>query len=313
MNTKPKSCCIVGLPVQSGTSIKGCVMGPDALRTAGLADALAQLGHPASDLGNIACDFDAAEPPENTNVRNLAETVCWARSIENAAYDAKSTYDMPIFLGGDHSLSIGTVPGVARLAAERGQAQFVLWLDAHPDFHNLDTTRSGNLHGTPVAYFTGRPGFEGYYPPLRACVAEAHICMIGIRSVDEGERRELARSDIEIYDMRCLDERGVSQPLQNFLDRVSSVNGALHVSLDVDFLDPGIAPAVGTTVPGGATFREAHLIMEMLHDSGLVSSLDLVELNPFLDERGKTALLMVDLCASLLGRRVLDRQTRSFV
>ena len=196
-------------------------------------------------------------------------------------------------------------------AASLNRPLFVLWLDAHPDLHTLDSTGSGNLHGTPVAYFTGQPGFD-MFPPLAAPVDPGNICMMGIRSVDPAEHARIKELGVTVHDMRTLDERGVAAPLAEFLARVSAVNGLLHVSLDVDFLDPAIAPAVGTTVPGGATFREAHLIMEMLHDSGLVGSLDLVELNPFLDERGRTALLMTDLTASLFGRRVLDRMTRSF-
>ena len=209
-------------------------------------------------------------------------------------------------------MSAGTVAGVASAAARAGRPQFVLWLDAHPDLHTLDSTASGNLHGTPVAYFTGQPGFEDWFPPLAAAVHAENVCMFGIRSVDPAEHRRISDTGMMVHDMRALDETGVVAPLRAFLERIAKANGALHVSLDVDFLDPGIAPAVGTTVPGGATFREAHLIMEMLFESGLVTSLDLVELNPFLDERGRTATLMVDLCASLMGRRVLDRPTRSY-
>jgi arginase len=238
--------------------------------------------------------------------------VAWTEALQSAAYDAARAADFPIFLGGDHSLSLGTVSGVARHAADLGRPQFVLWLDAHPDFHSPATTTSGNLHGTPVAYFTGQPGFDGVFPPLFAPIPPAHVCMFGIRSVDPAENAGLAEAGVTVHDMRAIDELGVAQPLRAFLDTVDAADGRLHLSLDVDFLDPGIAPAVGTTVPGGATFREAHLIMELLCDSGLVSSLDLVELNPFLDDRGRTAKLMVELTASLLGRKVLDRPTRSF-
>jgi arginase len=185
----------------------------------------------------------------------------------------------------------------------------VLWLDAHPDFHTLDTTVSGNLHGVPLAYASGRPGFNGYFPDLPVAVDPARICVMGLRSVDPAERRALNEAGVTVHDMRTIDEHGVAPLLRAFLALVEKANGLLHVSLDVDFLDP--APAVGTTVPGGATFREAHLVMEMLSDSGLVSSLDLVELNPFLDERGRTATLMVDLTASLMGRRIMDRPTLS--
>ncbi|MBT8410709.1 MAG: arginase, partial [Octadecabacter sp.] len=218
---------------------------------------------------------------------------------------------MPVFLGGDHSLALGSVSGIADYAASVGKPLFVLWLDAHSDFHTPMTTTSGNLHGTPVAYFTGCEGFDDF-PPVANPVPTNQICMIGLRSVDPAEHAALAETDMALADMRTIDESGIRAPLDAFLAQVEAADGLLHVSLDVDFLDPDIAPAVGTTVPGGATLREAHLVMEMLHDSGRVTSLDLVELNPFMDERGRTASLMVDLTASLMGRRVFDRPTRSF-
>ena len=305
-------CALVGAPVQSGASQPGCLMGPDAYRTAGLADTLRSLGHNVTDRGNVAQTTDDVVAPTGSSARNLGDTVGWARALEAAAYDAAQCSDLPIFLGGDHSLSIGTVPGVARHSAEVGRPQYVLWLDAHPDIHTVQSTTSGNLHGTPVAYFMGLDGFEGLYPPLKTQIPSSQICMMGIRSVDPAENAALTANDVTVHDMRAIDEHGIAGPLRAFLERVRDAKGALHVSLDVDFLEPAIAPAVGTTVPGGATFREAHLVMEMLCDSGLVTSLDLVELNPFLDERGRTASLMVDLTASLLGRKVLDRPTRSF-
>ncbi len=191
-------------------------------------------------------------------------------------------------------MALGSVAGVAAHAQGAGRPLFLLWLDAHSDFHTPMTTTSGNLHGTPVAYIAGRDGFAPL-PPFPAPLPAERICLYGIRSVDPAEHAALLERDIAINDMRVLDERGVVAPLRAFLDRVRAANGLLHVSLDVDFLDPSIAPAVGTTVPGGTTFREAHLVMELLHESGLVTSLDLVELNPFLDERGRTARLMVDL------------------
>ncbi|MEC9103450.1 MAG: arginase, partial [Pseudomonadota bacterium] len=218
---------------------------------------------------------------------------------------------MPIIMGGDHSLALGTVAGVASHAANIGRPQFVIWLDAHSDFHSVASTTSGNLHGTPMAYANGQPGFDPF-PPFPAPIPGENICMFGIRSVDPAELAAMQPTDITVNDMRVLDEQGIVAPLRTFLDRVRDANGLLHVSLDVDFLDPSIAPAVGTTVPGGATFREAHLVMELLHESELVTSLDLVELNPFLDERGRTAKLMVDLVGSLMGRKVFDRPTRSY-
>ncbi len=289
----------------------GCEMGPSALRTAGLVAALAELGHTVADLGAVVPDASSEIEHANRSLKALGAISAWTGVIAEAAY-AASCEGMPIFLGGDHSISAGTVSGVARRAAEIGRPLFVLWLDAHPDFHTLDTTTSGNLHGVPLAYATGQPGFEGYLPPLEATVDPRRVCALGIRSVDPAERVALSRAGVTVHDMRAVDEHGIAPLLRAFLERVAAENGLLHVSLDVDFLDPSIAPAVGTTVPGGATFREAHLAMEMLHDSGLVTSLDLVELNPFLDERGRTATLMVDLTASLMGRRIMDRPTRSY-
>lgn len=289
----------------------GCEMGPSAFRTAGIAPALTELGHEVTDLGNIAPKPVRVDIHPNSALKALPEIVGWTAAIAEAAY-AASADGMPIFMGGDHALSAGSVSGIARRAAETGRPLFVLWLDAHPDFHTLDTTASGNLHGVPLAYASGLNGFEGYFPKLAAAVDPRRVCTLGLRSVDPAERRALTQAGVTVHDMRTIDEHGLAQLLRAFLERVSAENGLLHVSLDVDFLDPAIAPAVGTTVPGGATFREAHLAMEMLHDSGLVTSLDLVELNPFLDERGRTAILMVDLVASLMGRRIMDRPTRSF-
>lgn len=306
------TCALVGAPVQSGASQPGCLMGPDGYRTAGFGPTLEALGHSVTDLGNVTPRVHAERTHPNAAIHDLAETIGWAEALRDAAYQAAKSAELPIFLGGDHSLSIGTVPGVAQHAQDNGQQQFILWLDAHPDIHTLHTTDSGNLHGTPVSYFTGQAGFEDVYPALEVVVPPKNVCMLGIRSVDPAERDAIAESGVDVHDMRAIDEHGIAKPLRAFLKKVQDAKGALHVSLDVDFLDPAIAPAVGTTVPGGATFREAHLVMEMLCDSELVTSLDLVELNPFLDERGRTAKLMVDLCASLLGRTVLDRKTRSY-
>lgn len=306
-----RTCSILGAPIETGASQRGCVMGPASLRTAELQETLESLDWLVSDLGDLRIDPQAPLSHPNPAVHNLAETRAWIAALETAAFKAASSHDFSIFMGGDHSMAAGTVAGLARHAAALGRPLFVLWLDAHPDLHTPETTQSGNLHGTPVARFTGEPGCETY-PPLMQAVLPSNICMMGIRSVDGAEARLIRERSIEVHDMRMIDESGVLCPLQGFLDRVRAADGLLHVSFDVDFLDPSIAPAVGTTVPGGATFREAHLIMETLWDSGLVTSLDLVELNPFLDERGRTAKLLCDLTASLFGRRVLDRMTRSF-
>lgn len=301
---------LIGVPLQEGASRLGCEMGPSALRVAGIGPAFSALGHHVIDCGNVV---PAASRPlihPNRAIHHLPEVAGWIEALSEAAF-RESEGAMPVFMGGDHALSAGTVRGMAARAAQMNRPLFVLWLDAHTDFHTLDTTESGNLHGTPVAYFTGQSGFSGYFPPVPHPVPAENVCMLGIRSADPAERDAIRRTAVTVHDMRAVDEHGVGVLMRAFLEKVQAANGLLHVSLDVDFLDPAIAPAVGTTVPGGATFREAHLVMEMLHDSGLVTSLDLVELNPFLDERGRTALLMVDLAASLMGRNVMDRPTRA--
>ncbi|MFQ5623433.1 MAG: arginase [Paracoccaceae bacterium] len=305
-------CSLVGAPVECGAAQRGCIMGPTALRTAGIAEALSALGHKVRDLGDVRIPPAAPRNHANAAIHSLGETIELAKQLSDTAQDAFANDAVPVFMGGDHSISLGSVAAAARHSRSTGREQFVLWLDAHPDFHTLETTETGNLHGTPVAYFTGRRGFEGFFPTVDAPVKPENICMLGIRSVDDAERDGLVSHRVAVHDMRALDEHGVARPLRAFLHRVAEAGGALHVSLDVDFLEPEIAPAVGTTVPGGATFREAHLVMEMLHDSGLVTSLDLVELNPFLDDRGRTAKLLVDLVSSLFGKRVMDRPTRSY-
>ncbi|MFA8385442.1 MAG: arginase [Pelagibaca sp.] len=300
-----KHIVLVGAPLDCGKARKGCLMGPDAYRIAGISRALTDLGHEVSDLGNLSPDSNGI--PEREGLVNLSETIGWTTALMRTAQDAMQQ-GLPIFLGGDHALSLGTVPGVAAHAAQEGRPQFVLWLDAHSDFNTLETTTSGNLHGTPLAYATGQSGFGGF-PDLPAIVPPGQTCIIGLRSVDLPESALMEQTDVRGYDMRAIDESGVAALLVPFLEDVAKAGGALHVSLDVDFLDPTHAPAVGTTVPGGATVREAHLVMELLCDSGLMTSLDLVELNPMLDERGRTAHLMVDLAASALGRRIFDRPT----
>jgi arginase len=304
-----KRCLLLGAPVDSGQQRPGCLMGPSAFRVAGIAGALAALGHEVEDRGDVAPAPLAPADCPNPAVHALAETVAWTKTLA-AATEAALADGIPIVMGGDHSIGLGVVAGAAAHAAKADRPLFLLWLDAHSDFHTPLTTQSGNLHGTPVAYVAGREGFDAF-PPFPAPLPPERICLYGIRSVDPAEHAALLDHEIGLIDMRAIDEAGIVAPLRAFLERVEAEGGMLHVSLDVDFLDPAIAPAVGTTVPGGTTFREAHLVMELLHESGLVTSLDLVELNPFLDERGRTARLMVELVASLMGKKVFDRPTRA--
>lgn len=293
-------CKILNAPVHDGAGRVGCDGGPSALRGAGLVAALRERGHDVEDLGTV--EPCAVRPMTHGNLalKALPEVSAWTRALVQAAF-AASADAVPIFLGGDHSISAGTLNGLARRAAAKRRPLFVLWLDAHPDFHTLDTSVSGNLHGVPLAYVAGLPGFSGYFPDLPAPVDPRRICMLGIRSIDDAEHQAVTAAGATVHGMDAIRTHGIAKLLGAFLDRVAAENGLLHVSLDVDFLDPSIAPAVGTTVPGGTTLGEAQLVMETLRASGLVTSLDLVELNPVLDDHGRTAALIVDLTARLLG------------
>jgi len=308
----PEPISLLGVPMQDGARRAGCLMGPDALRTAGLAEELRALGAEVSDAGNVVPGPSATPAPPASRLHAPDRVAAWTRALFEAAQEATAR-GRPVFMGGDHALSLGTVTGHAARAQAAGQRLFVLWLDAHADFNTPATSPSGHLHGTSLAYACGLEGFaEVFGAAAPATVTPGDVCILGLRSVDPEERALLADHGVEVHDMRAIDEHGVARCLRGFLDRVAQADGLIHVSLDVDFLDPAIAPAVGTTVPGGATFREAHLALEMLCDSGRVAALDLVELNPFLDEKGRTARLMVDLAASLFGRRIMDRPPRSF-
>ena len=297
---------LIGAPVQAGTQMRGCVMGPMALRTAGLPEQLTALGVEVTDCGDVRPGPRLAEGATGLKARNWDLVAAWTHILSDTVAAALEKEQCPIVLGGDHCLSIGSVNGVARHCREIGRDLFVLWLDAHADFNTPDTSPSGNLHGMSVAAFCGEAGLQGLFHHPEP-VPPDHVHLFGVRSVDPGEKRLLRQRGVHVTDMRMIDEQGVSGLLQGILDRVAKRSGHLHVSLYVDFLDPALAPGVGTTVPGGATYREAHLVLEMLHDCGMVTSVDVAELNPFLDERGRTALLMTDLIASLFGRQVFDR------
>jgi arginase len=310
MEVQSRSVTLIGVPVEEGSGRRGAAMGPAALRIAGVDQTLIDLGHDVRDEGDIHV-VPARDLPNHPGAHNLRLIGAYTRALEASTYDAAAAGRFPLILGGDHSLSMGSVSGMARYAAEKGRPLFVLWLDAHSDFNSPEISPSGNMHGMPVAFFSGHAEFAEILPKDRPLIDPRNVFQVGIRSIDPREREEIQKHGVNVFDMRSIDEQGVAAIMRHILSTIEKANGLLHVSLDVDFLDPDIAPGVGTTVPGGTTFREAHLVMEMLSDSGLVSSLDLVELNPFLDDRGKSARILVELTASLFGRRIFDRPTRA--
>jgi arginase len=302
---------LLGAPIDIGASQRGTLMGPAALRTAGLLTVLAGLASEVIDHSDVSIrEVDGLTDCPPDNAKHYREIQRWTREVSTRAYELARSGVTPIFLGGDHTLSMGSVNGMARHWRETGRELFVLWLDAHADYNTPATTQSGNMHGMSAAFLCGEPGLDlllGEEP--RASIKPDQLELFGIRSIDRLEKDLLRERRVSVVDMRQIDEFGVGVLIRRVIEKVRARDGVLHVSFDVDFLDPGLAPGVGTTVPGGATYREAHLVMEMLHDCGLVQSVDIVELNPFLDERGRTARIAVELIGSLFGQQITDRPT----
>ena len=302
---------MLGAPIDIGASQRGTLMGPAALRTAGLLTVLEGLGFEVEDHGDLSIgevlELTDAPPDKATHYREIQR---WSRALSRSAYKLAQSGSIAIFLGGDHTLSMGSINGVARHWHEVGRELFVIWLDAHADYNTPATTMTGNMHGMSAAFLCGEPGLNGLLgEEPRVSIDPDRLELFGIRSVDRLEKDLLRDRRIRVADMRQIDEFGVGVLVRRIIDKVKARDGVLHASFDVDFLDPNLAPGVGTTVPGGATYREAHLVMEMLHDSGLVRSADIVELNPFLDERGRTARTTVELIGSLFGQQITDRPT----
>ena len=297
---------LIGVPTDIGAGHRGASLGPEALRIAGLAQALAGRGVDVRDCGNLAGPANPWLPPVD-GYRHLAQVVEWNTALMEASLGELRDGRMPVVLGGDHCLGIGSIAAVARHCRDTGKQLRVLWLDAHADFNTSAITPSGNVHGMPVACLCGLG--PDALTQLGGPAPQMHphqFRQIGIRSVDPEEKRLVKQHGVDIYDMRYIDEIGMKRVMEQALAGVDA-DTHLHVSFDVDFLDPGIAPGVGTTVPGGPNYREAQLAMEMIADSGRMGSLDIVELNPVLDDHNMTAELAVDLVESLFGKSTLMR------
>jgi arginase len=297
---------LIGAPTDIGAGHRGASMGPEALRVAGIDAALVARGLDVVDRGNLSGPFNPWQPPVD-GYRHLSAVVAWNRVVMQAVAAELAGGRLPILLGGDHSLALGSIAAVARYCHAKGKRLMVLWLDAHADFNTRATTPSGNIHGMVMACLCGHGPREltaigGTQPVLAA----ETIRQIGIRSVDPGEKKLVHDVGLDIYDMRYIDELGMRQAMQEAL-RDLGADDHLHVSIDIDFLDPAIAPGVGTPIPGGPNYREAQLCMEMIADSGRLGSLDIVELNPAFDTRNETARLAVDLVESLFGKSTLMR------
>ena len=297
---------IFGVPTDIGAGRRGATKGPEALRVARLAEALAERGVDVADLGDVAGPKNPWLGPVD-GYRHLEEVVAWNNAVFDTTSDIMRAGRMPVMLGGDHCLAIGSIAAVAAHCRAAGRKLRVLWLDAHTDFNTSAITPSGNLHGMPVACLCGigpeaLTRIGGHVPAL----VPAQIRQLGIRSVDQDEKRLVKEHALDIYDMRYVDEVGMKRAMEQALDGLDE-DTHLHVSFDVDILDPAIAPGTGTPIPGGIHYREAQLVMEMIADSGRLGSLDVVEVNPALDDGNATAELAVDLVESLFGKSTLMR------
>jgi arginase len=302
-----QSISLIGAPTDVGAGTRGSSMGPEALRVANIGATLESHGFDVVDRGNLAGPPNPWQAPIDGH-RHLPEVVAWNRSVHEAVHAELASGRLPILLGGDHCLSIGSISAVARHCREKNRKLRVLWLDAHADFNTNTLTPSGNTHGMPVACLCGHGPKElveigGHVP----AISPKWVRQIGIRSVDPGEKRFVHEMDLEVFDMRYIDEMGMRHTMELALATLDA-NTHLHVSFDVDFLDAEVAPGVGTTVRGGPTYREAQLCMEMIADTGRLASLDVMELNPALDVRNRTAEVAVDLIESLFGKSTLMRK-----
>jgi arginase len=297
----PKPVGIFGVPMDLGQDRRGVDMGPSAIRYARLEAALADLGHRVTDLGNAGVPIPELVAKEE-EARHLAAVRSVCEEVSDRAAEIVSEGLFPIFLGGDHSIAIGTVSGVAGSGGRTG----VIWVDAHADFNTPATSPSGNIHGMPLAALTGRghPDLVGIGGPGASVMAE-DVVIIGLRSVDLEEKNLLREAGVKVYTMKEIDAYGAARVVRGAIKDLSHVD-RVHLSLDLDVVDPEVAPGVGTPVRGGLTYREAHLLMELVNEAEIVSSLDVVEVNPILDVKNGTATLAVELVESLMGRRIID-------
>jgi arginase len=311
MTVANQAASLIGAPTDIGASDRGASMGPEALRVAGIHAALTQRGLDLLDCGNLSGPPNPGLIKIN-GYRNLPQVTAWNQEVHRAVYGELQQRRLPILLGGDHCLSIGSISAVARYCRDQGKTLRVLWLDAHADFNTSELSPTGSLHGMPLSCLCGfGPRQLLQIGGVTPAISAKWVRQIGIRSIDSGEKRFVHDQQLEVFDMRFIDEMGMRQTMELALQDMDA-DTHLHVSFDVDFLDPEIAPGVGTTVPGGLSYREAQLCMEMIADTGQVASLDIMELNPALDVRNKTAALAVDLIGSLFGKSTLVRKSQAY-
>ena len=304
MNTSQNPISIIGVPTDIGANQIGASLGPRVLRANGLCQKLVELGLEVKVTDDISGPGTSSDL--ETGLQKLEAAVTWYQSVKDSVYQSFQSDFFPLVIGGDHSISIGSISAVSKYCEEINRPLSVLWFDAHTDFNTFDTTPSGNLHGMPAAVIAGlgHPDLlvTGHKAPL---VEPENIYQVGIRAVDAVEKRLISESDVQVFDMRLIDQKGIYRVMEHILGEVQKKSAYLHVSFDIDCLDPMIAPGTTTKIPGGLNYREAQLCMEMIHDSSSMRSLDIVELNPLLDVHNQTGVVTMELIESLFGKQIL--------
>jgi arginase len=293
---------VLGVPIDYGANRRGVGMGPTAFRLAGLIEKLSAEGIQARDLGDVAVPHAGGR---GKGKQNLPEIVAVCRELASSVHGTLRGGRLPIVIGGDHSIAIGTLAGASRWFREKDLRMGTIWIDAHGDMNTPKTSPSGNIHGMPLAVSLGAGiaelvKLEGFRPKIDA----ARTALVGIRNLDEDERKNIARFGIHVYTMKDIDRQGMASVMDEAIQVAARGADGVHVSFDMDVVDPRTAPGVGTAVPGGLSYREAHLAMELIHDAGIMTSLEVVETNPFLDVRNRTARLGVELILSALGKSI---------
>jgi arginase len=294
--------CVIGVPMDLGADRRGVDIGASAIRYAGLNDQLRHLGYTVNDIGNLVVPQPESQPTGESHLKYLEPIIEASEVLANAVTAALQGGEFPLILGGDHSIALGSITGVARVQPEVG----VLWIDAHGDFNTSETTPSGNIHGMVLAALAGlgHPSLTelgGWSPKIK----KQTIAIVGARDLDPPEQELLRKEQIHVFTMTDIDRRGMSEVMREAVEIASRAGHGVHLSLDMDSLDPREAPGVGTPVRGGLTYREAHLALEMIADAGCLISMDAVEVNPILDRENATAHLAVELILSALGKKII--------
>jgi arginase len=297
---------LIGVPLDLGAGRRGVDMGPSAMRVAEVDARLAALGYDVSDRGDLPVKIQETQGPGDARLKYLREILEVCSCLRDRVGEALGEGSLPVVLGGDHSIAMGTIAGLARHFHARGEKVGLVWFDAHADANTAETSPTGNIHGMPLSAVLGLGApslvnLAGHAPMVEG----SHAALVGVRDVDPAERANVRATGVGAFTMRDVDERGMRSVMEEAIARAGTGTAGIHVSFDVDGIDPDYAPGVGTPSPGGLSYREAHLAMEMLADTGRVVSAELVEVNPILDDRNGTAVLAVELLSSLLGKKIL--------